>query len=470
MSQKHTTLRAIPLFFLFFGGICIHHCFSQNLSLKTAIEQGVANYGALKAKKRYAQAAVETIVQVKREYLPNLNVSAQQSFGTINGQNGPLYGLGGLGVASSGLPLDHQSWNAAFGALYLVNVNWEFFNFHRTQQRISVAQAEVDRFQKDYEQELFQHQVKIAAAYLNLLASQRLLNSQQKNLERTEVVYRNVSTRAKNGLLPGVDTTIALAENSKARITLNQVREQVKIQNHELVILLGIAPQDLRIDTTFISKIPTAIAAAEAASDSLRHPSRQFFQSRIAQSRELEKLFKKEYMPTFTAFGIYQTRASGFRSDYAQDQNSFTQNYFTGILPSRQNYLFGVGVVWNLTSIKRAEKKISYQKLLTQGLEEEYKAVDLELRVREDAANARLGYALQNFREAPIQVNAATRVYLQQLARYNNGLADLIDVTTALFTLNRAETDRDVAFTNVWQALLMKAAATGDFGLFINEF
>lgn len=470
MSQRNTIFIATQFFFLLFGGIYTSRCFSQSLSLKAAIDQGVANYGVIKAKKRYAQAAKETIIQVKRDYLPNLNLSAQQDFGTVNGQNGPLFGLGGLGVASSGLPLDHQSWNAAFGALYLVNVNWEFYNFKRKQQRISVAQAESERVQKDYEQELFQHQVKIAAAYLNLLASQRLLLSQQKNLGRAEEVYRNVSTRAKNGLLPGVDTTMSLAEISRARITLNQVKEQVEIQNNELVILLGITPQELRADTTFISKLPSAIASAQAATDSLRHPSRQFFQSRIVQSKELEKLFKKEYLPTLTMFGIYQTRASGFRSDYAVDQSSFTQNYFTGILPSRQNYLFGIGAVWNLTNIKRAEKKISYQQLLTQGLEEEYKAIDMELRAREDAANARLGYALQNFREAPLQVNAATRVYQQQLARYSNGLAELIDVTTALFTLNRAETDRDVAFTNVWQALLLKAAATGDFGLFINEF
>ena len=51
-----------------------------------------------------------------------------------------------------------------------------------------------------------------------------------------------------------------------------------------------------------------------------------------------------------------------------------------------------------------------------------------------------------------------------------NGLSTLVDVTQALYTLNRAETDRDVAYSNVWQALLLKSAAAGDFGLFINEF
>jgi len=44
-----------------------------------------------------------------------------------------------------------------------------------------------------------------------------------------------------------------------------------------------------------------------------------------------------------------------------------------------------------------------------------------------------------------------------------------VDVTQALYVLNRAETDRDIANSNVWQALLLKAAASGDFGYFVNE-
>jgi hypothetical protein len=35
--------------------------------------------------------------------------------------------------------------------------------------------------------------------------------------------------------------------------------------------------------------------------------------------------------------------------------------------------------------------------------------------------------------------------------------------------LNRAELDKSVAYINVWQALLLKAAASGDFDLFINQ-
>ncbi|KGO86091.1 transporter [Flavobacterium rivuli WB 3.3-2 = DSM 21788] len=445
------------------------HGKGQNLTLKEAVDTGTANYGLVLAKGKYAQAANETVKQTRRDYLPNLNLSAQQDYGTVNGQNGPLYGLGGLGVASSGLPLPSQNWNAAFGALYLVNFNWDFFTFGRMKQRITLAKADANRQQKDYEQEQFQQKVRIAGAYLNLLASQRLLRSQQKNLDRTEVVLKNAATRVATGLLPGVDSTLASAEVSRAKISLNQLKEQVKLQNNELVRLMGVEPKDFTADTTLVARIPKAMITADIKNDSL-NPIRQFYQSRIQYSNEQEKLFRREYWPTFNLFGVFQTRGSGFNADYASNQNSYTKNYFDGIDPVRQNYLMGVGMIWNLTTIARSSKKVSAQKLITEGLEQEYKAVDQQLKANDDAANARMGFALQNYKEAPRQVRAAQQAYLQRTTLYNNGLTNLVDVTQALYTLNRAETDRDVIYTNVWQSLLMKAAAVGDFNLFINEF
>jgi len=55
-------------------------------------------------------------------------------------------------------------------------------------------------------------------------------------------------------------------------------------------------------------------------------------------------------------------------------------------------------------------------------------------------------------------------------ALYKNGLANIVDFTQALFELNRAEVDKYITSNNVWQAILFKAAATGDFGIFINNF
>ena len=459
-------VRKIP-FLLFL--LIVSNGFSQPLSLKDAVETGVSNYGIILAKGKYAAAADETVKQTNRDYLPNLSVSAQQDYGTVNGQNGPLYGFGGLGVASSGLPLPEQNWNAAFGALYLVNMNWDFYTFGKIKQRINLSKADAERFKKDLEQEKFQQKIKIASAYLNLLASQRLVISQQKNLDRAMVFQRLAAVRVKNGLLAGVDSTLASAEVSRAKIALNQIKDQTKEQNNKLVALMGVPIQDFVLDSAFVKQVPKSVLPFRNLNDSL-NPILQFYKSRIDYGKQQLKLFKREYYPNFSLFGVYQTRGSGFNSDYAINQQSFTQNYLDGIDPVRQNYLVGIGVTWNLTTIARTSKKVSAQKLIADGLQDEYNVIDQQLKSQADAADAKIGFAMQNFTEAPKQVDAAKQAYLQKTTLYKNGLTNLIDVTQAFYTLNRAEIDRDIIYTNVWQSLLLKAAATGDFDTFINEF
>ncbi|NMH27762.1 TolC family protein [Flavobacterium silvaticum] len=442
---------------------------AQLLTLPDAVATGIKNYPNIKAKENYNKASAETVGQAKRDYLPNVVLVGQQDYGTVNGQNGPLYGYGGYGVASSGLPLDHQNWNAAFGALYLANVNWEFFTFGRYKNRILLAKADEVRTKADLNQEIFQHQIRISAAYLNLLASQRLLRSQIKNLERAQVVLNTSAARVRNGLLPGVDSTMASSEVSRAKIDVNRVRDLVKEQNNRLVQLMGVEVRDYALDTSLVARVPKNVLTMERPSDTI-NPILKFYKSRVDYANRQEKLFKTGYFPSFSLFGVYQTRASGFDSSYATDQTAFTQNYVDGISPDRQNYLVGVGVTWNLTNIFRTSKQVASQKFVSAGLQEEYNLVDQQLKTQLDAADAKIRYAMDNYNESPRQVRAAQQAYLQRTTLYKNGLTNLVDVTQTLYALNRAETDRDVIYTNVWQSLLLKASAAGDFNLFLNEF
>ena len=212
---------------------------AQTLSIQDAISTAQTNYGIIKAKANYVNASKSTVIQSKKDYLPNFNLSLQQDYGTINGQNGPLYGMG-LSVASSGLPLPDQNWNSAFGALYLTNVNWDFFAFGRAREKIKVSESMVSRDESDLRQEQFQHGVRVAGAYLNLLAAQRLIRSWENNLQRAEALKNVVVTRAKNGLIPGVDSSLANAEVSNAKISITQALDFEQEQANKLAQLMGV--------------------------------------------------------------------------------------------------------------------------------------------------------------------------------------------------------------------------------------
>ncbi|RYE20841.1 MAG: TolC family protein, partial [Sphingobacteriales bacterium] len=420
----------------------------------------------VKAKENYAKASKALESQAKRDYAPNLNIGAQQDYGTVNGQNGPLWGFGGLGVASSGLPLAEQNWNAAFGALYLANVNWDFFAFGRAKDKILTAKAVATRDTKDWQQETFKHKIRVAAAYLNLIAAQQLERSYEKNLYRADTIRRIIVTRALNGLIAGVDSSQANAESANAKITLTKAKDYEKEQASQLAQLTALPLQDFLLDSFFFSRIP---AIADTTRSLNEHPVLKWYMSRLNVSKEQTKYYRTFYYPTFSLVGIYQTRASGFGSGYASNQNDFTHDYWTGINPTRANYLVGVGVTWNLTQPFRMSQQVKAQKYITKGLVDEYNLAEQQIQTQLSLSEAKIKFAMDNYRDAGIQVKAASDAYKQKSVLYKNGLTNLVDLTQSLYALVRAETDRDIAYSNVWQALLLKAAAAGDFNIFEDQ-
>ena len=438
----------------------------QVLSLQEALQTAVQNYGSIKARQNYLNSSRSNEKQTRREALPNLNVAAQHDYGTVNGQNGPLYGFGGFGVASSGLPLPAQNWNAGFGALYLANLSWDFFAFGRVRNRIAAAEAAVEREDADYQQELFQHQVRVAGAYLNLLAAQRLTQSQQNNLQRADTFRVVVTARAKNGLIAGVDSSLANAEFSNARILLTRAKDNEQEMANRLALLMGVPYKDFVTDTVFVTRIPSILDTP--VNEQASHPTLNWFRKRIDVSDAQTKYLRKLSLPVFSMFSVYQTRGSGFGADYAQDQSSFTHNYWKGIDPVRSNYLVGIGVTWNLTNPLRVSQQVASQNFISAALRDEYELANQQLKAQLALSQTKIENALANYREAPLQVKAASDAFQQRTVLYRNGLTTIVDVTQSLYTLNRAETDRDIAYNNVWQAFLLKAAASGDFQMFIN--
>ena len=158
-------------FLLFFlSGFCVN---GQVLTIKQAVATGINNYGIIKAKAGYLKASQALAKGTSQQYLPDLSIGAENVYGTANGTFGPLYPGKVLGASSGGPFFLEQNWNSAFGSLYLANINWDFFSFGKVKASEKVANARVLQDTEDLEQEKFQHQVRIAGAYLNLLAAKK---------------------------------------------------------------------------------------------------------------------------------------------------------------------------------------------------------------------------------------------------------------------------------------------------------
>ncbi|HTH82861.1 MAG TPA: TolC family protein [Mucilaginibacter sp.] len=457
----------LGIFFIF----CIAQANGQQkvLSLKDAEQMALTNYGTIKAKANQLNASKSALKETRTEALPDLNLSAQQDYGTVNGTNGPLFGYHGLAVSSSGPTLPSQNYNAAFGSLYVSNVNWDFFAFGKSREKIKVQSSIVNLNETDLVQEQFQHEVRVASAYLNLLVAQQLAKAQQDNLDRSMQLQKVVVARVINGLNPGVDSALANAEVSNARIALTNSQQIVQNQNNLLAQYLGIPPQDFVLDSTFVTKAPPKPNAPSSVNFD-DHPELRYFRNRIGVSDEQARYLSTFSYPTFSLFGVYQGRGSGFKADYGTNLNDYSSSYGAGAAPTRYNYLLGVAVIWNVTNPFRVHYQVQSQKYTSDQFRNEYELVGQQLRDQQLLAETRISNALKNYNEAPVEVKAATDAYNQKFTLYKNGLSNIVDFTQALYVLNRAEVDRDIASNTVWQAVLSKAAAAGDFNIFLNNF
>src|SRR5882672_2108293 len=232
------------------------------LNLSQAVDIGLKNYQTIRAKRNYFYASSALLQNTKNEYLPNLIASIQQDYGTVNGQFGPLGAVGiagaggGLAVASAGPPYTSQSWNAAFGALYLATANWEFFTFGRVRSKIKMSGTQVLRDSADLTQEQFIHSVRVSSAYLNLLVAQRLIRVAESNLDRTISIQKTVRARARSGLNAGVDSSMANADVSRAKLAVIDARNSEQQTRNLLAQYLKVVPDPFLLDTTYFSTIP----------------------------------------------------------------------------------------------------------------------------------------------------------------------------------------------------------------------
>ncbi|MBN9165817.1 MAG: TolC family protein, partial [Myxococcales bacterium] len=92
-----------------------------------------------------------------------------------------------------------------------------------------------------------------------------------------------------------------------------------------------------------------------------------------------------------------------------------------------------------------------------------------ELVAQERFAERKFALAHDNRTHALSQREAATDGFRQSKARYDNGLGTIVELTQAIFTVSRAEVDFELAQSAIWQALLLRAAASGDLNAFLQQ-
>jgi len=192
------------------------------------------------------------------------------------------------------------------------------------------------------------------------------------------------------------------------------------------------------------------------------HPLAQARQATVDQARALEDVLARTDLPRVFVQSSVFARGSGADASGAFDGGA------GGLGLDRANWAAGVQILFpnlfDFSSLRarkasaaassRASSALYDEALLTITNEQQTAAALLQT-TREVAANT------------PIQLAAAEQSERQARARYDAGLASVIEVADAQGLLAQAEVQDQLARVDVWRALLAEAIARGDLAPFL---
>ncbi|RFZ84150.1 TolC family protein [Mucilaginibacter terrenus] len=400
--------------------------------------------------------------ETRNNWLPNLKLNYQADIGTNNNTAGPYFGFGIVPSNSRGVRTESNT-NAVLTNLGIAALDWEIYNFGAYNAQNKVAESDVSVEQSQFQQSKYRLQAYTIGNYLQLLRLQDYLNIQARNIERNQQIRRSIQSLAKSGIRPGVDTSIAEAELSKARLTYLELNNQLKQTQLQLAALSGLSYQamvpDTLIETRLIlqENIPDILVA-----DTANHPIINYYQSVVQNSRERESLVKKQYNPKILL------EAAAWGRGASIDGNDRYNSLSNGWGFDRSNYLVGVGISYNLFDMRRKQLKLRTQKSATdyalRRLDEQKNLLTLSV----NQADVELNTAKQRLTEIPNQLKAANAGYRQKLSLYKSGLTDIIELNAALNILYRAETDYAQARFAYISALFQKAVTANNLSSVLN--
>jgi outer membrane protein TolC len=432
------------------------------IGLKTLLNQVNANAPTLITDSaaisiRQAQAA-----ETRSNWLPNLKLNYQADIGTNNNVAGPYFGFGIIPSDSRGVRTTNNT-TAVSANVGVAALDWEVYNFGAYGAQNKVANSDIRVQQSQFANSKYQLQAYTIGNYLLLMRLQNFLDIQSRNIQRNVEIRRSVQSLAKSGVRAGVDTSIAEAELSKARLNYIELANQVKQVQLQLSAVSGLPYQSIVPDTTAETALIAQPASLQSIDqDTVNHPLINYYRSVYQNSLQRENLVKKSYNPKIMLEGAVWGRGSSV------DANDHFNSLSTGWGFDRNNYLVGVGISYNLFDLRRRQLK-----LRTQKAETSYNAHKLQeqkqlLAVNANQADVELETARQRLQEIPHQLRAANDGYRQKLSLYKNGLTDIIELNAALNILYRAETDYAQAKYSYSSALFQKAVTNNQVNAVLN--
>lgn len=430
----------------------------KTFTLEQAINYALTNYPAVRAALERVFAARASVSLARTSYLPHADTLWQSNRATRNN----IFGLSFPNpvispISGPVLPsTSNQSvWGSSAGLLF----SWEPFDFGYRRATVRAAKAGQDRATADTDVTRFDVAIAATNAFMTSLAAEERVKAARADVERRQVFTKSVRVLVDHQLRPGADASRADAELARARIELIRAEQADLVGRAALADVLGIAgtPVEIQAGPLLILRPETGLPPQSVSA----HPVAVAEKARVNEARAREQILERSYYPKFNFESTVYGRGSGANTD------GTVASGLNGLGLERSNWAAGMTVTFPLFDIFsiRARKEIERSNERAEAARYDQAIQDLTSEL--DEARAALDGARRVAENTPIELSAARDTEAQSRARYQAGLATIVDVAEAQGLLVQAETDDALARLAVWNDLASLAAAQGDLNPFM---
>jgi outer membrane protein TolC len=434
---------------------------AQVLSLEGAVEAAINQYPTLAAQRSALEAFRANLQVLRDNRLPNVRLHDQVNLGTANGLSGSYFSMG-LIVPTSGGRRPENSSDLASGNIALATADWEIYNFGRFGAEDKLAKADIAVGESGLEREQFGLRQVVIKTYLDLIWLRQSLKIEQQNLARVDTVRRIINNLVQNGIRPGLDSSLASVELSRAKLSYYQMQEEYKRASVQLATLTGREANKMVIDTTF----KAGLLAGEPAPGTVAasHPLLQYRNNLLTRQNAEIEMIRKSALPRISLLTSVWARGTSLDID-----NNFGP-IGQGFGYSRTNFLLGVAATVNLTDFKRVKTRSIQQQWRVREAKSLLTLEQVQLQNTLTMADSVMSSIRMALQELPVTVRSATLAYQQRMSLYNNGIENILGITDALQLLTRVEKQVIDVQRRAVAVRLEKASATSDFEPFFDLF
>ena len=428
------------------------------LTLEEAVNYSLQNYPQIRAVLEQITAVHGGVSLAKTSYLPRADMLWQGNRATRNNIFGMLLPQPVISpISGPVLPFTSNDsvWGSAAGLL----VSWEPFDFGRRSAMVGLARSGESLVKSELFLTRLDVAVAVTNAFFTVVAAQEKAAAARADIDRRQVFANVVQVLVNNDLRPGADASRADAELARAQILLIQAQQAEAVSRAALAQVLGIAGATVQVEPgPLLSSPPDADPSAPPLST---HPLAAAEQARVDQIKAQEHVLDRSYFPRFGLQSTIYGRGSGANTD------GTIQAGTSGLGLDRSNWAAGLTVTFPVFDIfsLHAQKQIAAANERAERARYDQTLDDLTGQLQQ--VRATLEGARLVAEKTPVELQAARQAEMQARARYQAGLANIVEIAEAQGLLVQAETDDALARLAVWNDLASLAAAQGDLQPFL---